>query len=261
MSRAHATAGVSQVQRGMKYLLRRIDRRRHPHGGPCQARGLSQMARQLASFRWPALSSAAVAGVRVLSPLKHAVRSNLSLTYRQEFSMSTCMTSRVFALVAVLITSFCRVRVRQTVRSQVHLIELNQGCRVPASPEETQHERATSLPYRCRRTCSIELDRVRHPGNTSRADSATADACRAFDSSRQAGITPDAALALLKEGNSRFVSGRSINCDLLAQAKATAASQAPFAAVVGCIDSRVPPSSSSTSTSATSLRRAWRATL
>ena len=66
-------------------------------------------------------------------------------------------------------------------------------------------------------------------------------ACTAFDKSRQANLTPDAALAMLKEGNGRFVSGKSINCDLLAQAKATADAQAPFAAVVGCIDSRVPP--------------------
>lgn len=46
---------------------------------------------------------------------------------------------------------------------------------------------------------------------------------------------------MLQEGNARFVSGRSINCDLLAQVRATADGQAPFAAVVGCIDSRVPP--------------------
>lgn len=46
---------------------------------------------------------------------------------------------------------------------------------------------------------------------------------------------------MLKEGNQRFVSGTSIHCDLMAQVKATAAGQAPFAAVVGCIDSRVPP--------------------
>src|SRR5436305_9156780 len=31
------------------------------------------------------------------------------------------------------------------------------------------------------------------------------------------------------------------NCDLLAQVRATSATQAPFAAIVGCIDSRVPP--------------------
>jgi carbonic anhydrase len=66
-------------------------------------------------------------------------------------------------------------------------------------------------------------------------------ACPAFDKARQEGVTPDQALQMLKDGNARFASGRSINCDLLAQVKATADGQAPFAAVVGCIDSRVPP--------------------
>jgi carbonic anhydrase len=37
------------------------------------------------------------------------------------------------------------------------------------------------------------------------------------------------------------VAGKSINCDLMAQVKQTAAGQAPYAAIVGCIDSRVPP--------------------
>lgn len=46
---------------------------------------------------------------------------------------------------------------------------------------------------------------------------------------------------MLKDGNGRFASGRSIHCDDLAQVKATAGGQAPFAAIVGCIDSRVPP--------------------
>lgn len=68
-----------------------------------------------------------------------------------------------------------------------------------------------------------------------------AGACVAFDPSRQAATTPDQALQLLQEGNARFTSGKSVNCDLLAQVRATAGGQAPFAAVVGCIDSRVPP--------------------
>ena len=34
---------------------------------------------------------------------------------------------------------------------------------------------------------------------------------------------------------------RPINCDLMKQVRATATGQAPFAAIVGCIDSRVPP--------------------
>ena len=66
-------------------------------------------------------------------------------------------------------------------------------------------------------------------------------ACAVFDKSRQAAVTPDQALKMLKDGNDRFVAGTTINCDLRAQVKATAEGQAPFAAVLGCIDSRVPP--------------------
>jgi carbonic anhydrase len=65
-------------------------------------------------------------------------------------------------------------------------------------------------------------------------------ACVPFDRDLQATVTPDMALSMLKEGNERFISGLSVNCDLLAQVQATATQQAPFAAVVGCIDSRVP---------------------
>ena len=57
----------------------------------------------------------------------------------------------------------------------------------------------------------------------------------------QVEITPDQALNLLREGNERFIAGRPLNCDLLPQVRATSEKQAPFAAVVGCIDSRVPP--------------------
>jgi len=71
--------------------------------------------------------------------------------------------------------------------------------------------------------------------------SSGAGVCTAFDKARQDAVSPDQALQMLQEGNTRFVNGRSVNCDLLAQVKATADGQAPFAAVVGCIDSRVPP--------------------
>ena len=57
----------------------------------------------------------------------------------------------------------------------------------------------------------------------------------------QGQLTPDQALALLRDGNARFAAGQSINCDLLQQVRDTSSGQAPFAAVVGCIDSRVPP--------------------
>ena len=67
------------------------------------------------------------------------------------------------------------------------------------------------------------------------------DACVVFDKAAQAAITPDQALQRLMDGNARLLAGKTVNCDLLAQIEATAAGQAPFAAIVGCIDSRVPP--------------------
>jgi carbonic anhydrase len=79
------------------------------------------------------------------------------------------------------------------------------------------------------------------PGGVQRDDPRNAGACAAFDKARQDGITPDEALRVLQEGNARFAAGKSIHCDLLTQVRATAEGQAPFAAVVGCIDSRVPP--------------------
>jgi len=73
------------------------------------------------------------------------------------------------------------------------------------------------------------------------APALTSPECAVFTRERQHETTPDAALRLLAEGNERFVTGRTINCDLRAQVRATASGQAPFAAIVGCIDSRVPP--------------------
>lgn len=65
--------------------------------------------------------------------------------------------------------------------------------------------------------------------------------CAVFTPERQKSTTPDAAIARLKAGNERFASGKTVNCDLMAQVKQTASNQSPFAAIVGCIDSRVPP--------------------
>ena len=65
--------------------------------------------------------------------------------------------------------------------------------------------------------------------------------CAVFTPQRQQEISPNDALALLKAGNERFISGHTINCDLLKQVSETSGHQAPFAAIVGCIDSRVPP--------------------
>src|SRR5688572_1218733 len=68
-----------------------------------------------------------------------------------------------------------------------------------------------------------------------------ADQCAASTQQRQAALSPDDALAELKAGNERFLSQTMRNCDLLGQVRATAGGQFPFAVVVGCIDSRVPP--------------------
>jgi len=65
--------------------------------------------------------------------------------------------------------------------------------------------------------------------------------CAVFTPDRQKQISPDDAIARLKAGNDRFTAGKSVNCDLMAQVKQTADGQAPYAAIVGCIDSRVPP--------------------
>ncbi len=65
--------------------------------------------------------------------------------------------------------------------------------------------------------------------------------CDVFTPPTQASTTPDSALQMLKDGNDRFVAGRTRNCDLMKQVKETADQQSPIATIVGCIDSRVPP--------------------
>ena len=54
----------------------------------------------------------------------------------------------------------------------------------------------------------------------------------------QAATTPEKALQMLKDGNARFVQGKMLERDYMQQVKATGGGQFPFAAVVGCIDSR-----------------------
>src|SRR6266852_1768466 len=70
---------------------------------------------------------------------------------------------------------------------------------------------------------------------------AQAPECAVFPPDRQKSTAPDDAIPKLKAGNDRFLAGKSVNCDLLAQVKQTADNQSPYAAIVGCIDSRVPP--------------------
>lgn len=54
-------------------------------------------------------------------------------------------------------------------------------------------------------------------------------------------MTPQEALAMLKEGNQRFVNNQREERNLKEQIRQTSEAQYPFAVVLGCIDSRVPP--------------------
>lgn len=56
--------------------------------------------------------------------------------------------------------------------------------------------------------------------------------------SAQKATTPADALQKLKDGNARFVSGRPVNRNHLAQVKETSTGQYPYASVVSCLDSR-----------------------
>jgi carbonic anhydrase len=56
----------------------------------------------------------------------------------------------------------------------------------------------------------------------------------------QAAFTPAKALDKLKAGNTRFRTATSVERNLPAKVKATAAGQYPFAVVLSCMDSRVP---------------------
>ena len=68
-----------------------------------------------------------------------------------------------------------------------------------------------------------------------------ADEIPAMSRESQRNMTPEHALRALKEGNDRFISGKMLQRNLMAQVRATASGQYPFAVVLGCIDSRVPP--------------------
>ncbi len=54
-------------------------------------------------------------------------------------------------------------------------------------------------------------------------------------------MTPDDVVGLLKQGNERFLNGKMRAHDYSAQRRASAADQYPAAAILSCIDSRVPP--------------------
>ena len=56
----------------------------------------------------------------------------------------------------------------------------------------------------------------------------------------QSAITPNQIIELLKEGNNRFLNNSKADRNLLKQVEETSTGQFPFAAVLSCIDSRVP---------------------
>lgn len=61
---------------------------------------------------------------------------------------------------------------------------------------------------------------------------------KAHTKETQASITPDSAMQLLKEGNTRFQEKTKVNRDLMEQVKDTSQGQYPFATILSCIDSR-----------------------
>ncbi|MBM3547160.1 MAG: carbonic anhydrase [Alphaproteobacteria bacterium] len=69
----------------------------------------------------------------------------------------------------------------------------------------------------------------------------TAAECATVTRDRQQRMKPDEVLSLLRAGNERLLTGKTFNCDRIAQVKSTAQGQAPIAAILGCIDSRVVP--------------------
>jgi carbonic anhydrase len=62
---------------------------------------------------------------------------------------------------------------------------------------------------------------------------------KALTKETQARISPNDAIALLEEGNARFVDRKLAVRDLLEQVRDTATGQYPFATILSCIDSRV----------------------
>jgi len=62
---------------------------------------------------------------------------------------------------------------------------------------------------------------------------------KAHTKETQAAISPEMALNLLKEGNTRFQNNNTVNRDLLGQVSDTSKGQYPFATILSCIDSRV----------------------
>jgi carbonic anhydrase len=68
----------------------------------------------------------------------------------------------------------------------------------------------------------------------------TVQPSQALTKQQRDNLTTDQVIALLKQGNERFRTGKMQAHDYLAQKKATAGGQYPAAAILSCIDSRAP---------------------
>ncbi len=66
------------------------------------------------------------------------------------------------------------------------------------------------------------------------------DLTAALTAETQAALTPTGVIQLLKDGNERFLNNEPLERDFLSQVRQTAEGQYPMAAILGCIDSRVP---------------------
>jgi carbonic anhydrase len=69
----------------------------------------------------------------------------------------------------------------------------------------------------------------------------TSASAMAFEVDESKVTTPDEAIAALVAGNERFVSGDVLNQDFAKQIVKTSEGQQPYAAVLSCLDSRIPP--------------------
>ena len=72
------------------------------------------------------------------------------------------------------------------------------------------------------------------------SDDTERDLTAALTAETQASLTPTSVIQLLKDGNQRFLAGEALERNFLDQVRNTAEGQYPMAAILGCIDSRVP---------------------
>jgi len=79
-----------------------------------------------------------------------------------------------------------------------------------------------------------------HAHNHTGVDGEESDTYLTQSADSQSAMTSATAIQMLKDGNKRFAKGKMIQRDLMEQVEMTGSGQYPFAAVVSCIDSRIP---------------------